>query len=144
MPVAKYRKLPVTVEAIQYTGENVIEVLEFLGDCGFYSEGAPNRAIYEPGIYILTLEGRMLARPDWWIIKGVRGEFYPCAPDVFEAIYEAVYEDGELEVTPQVVISTPREVHSFMLPGSRWLVRPEDTIPSFEVTENYGVRRVDS
>jgi len=39
-------------------------------------------------VYIETLEGRMMATPGDWIIKGVNGEFYPCKPDIFEATYE--------------------------------------------------------
>lgn len=39
---------------------------------------------------IRTLEGEMLAEPDGWIIKGVKGELYPCRPDIFEATYEPV------------------------------------------------------
>ncbi len=39
---------------------------------------------------IHTLEGEMRADPLDWIIKGVKGEFYPCKPDIFAATYEAV------------------------------------------------------
>ena len=42
------------------------------------------------GLLIETLEGEMLADPGDWIIRGVKGEFYPCKPDIFEATYEAV------------------------------------------------------
>lgn len=42
------------------------------------------------GVYLPTLEGSMLARPDDWIIQGVQGEVYPCKPDIFEATYEPV------------------------------------------------------
>ena len=42
------------------------------------------------GISILTLEGKMFADPDDWIIQGIKGEIYPCKPDVFEATYEGV------------------------------------------------------
>jgi hypothetical protein len=40
--------------------------------------------------YIRTLEGNMYVMPGDWIIKGVKGEFYPCKPDIFELTYEAV------------------------------------------------------
>ena len=46
------------------------------------------------GIYIPTLEGAMFARPGDWIIRGVKGEFYPCKPAVFAATYEPVAEYG--------------------------------------------------
>lgn len=41
-----------------------------------------------PDLAIQTLEGQMVARPGDWIIKGVKGEIYPCKPDIFEATYE--------------------------------------------------------
>lgn len=45
------------------------------------------------GIYIPTLEGNLFAAPDDWIICGVKGEFYPCKPDVFAASYD-LWEDA--------------------------------------------------
>ena len=44
----------------------------------------------ERGIYIPTLEGSMFAHPTDWIIRGVKGEFYPCKPDIFAATYTEV------------------------------------------------------
>lgn len=46
-------------------------------------------------IEIDTLEGTMRAHPGDWIIKGVKGEFYPCKPDIFEATYEAHNDSSE-------------------------------------------------
>lgn len=51
-----------------------------------YQKG--NLVITDAGIYIKTLEGDMLANPDDYIICGVKGEIYPCKPDIFEATYE--------------------------------------------------------
>jgi hypothetical protein len=90
----KYRKKPVVIEAVQWTGSNVDEVLGiFLGSIearrsDFRSHGRGDL----PGgiIHIDTLEGTMNAIPGDWIIKGVKGEFYPCKPDIFEATYEPV------------------------------------------------------
>ena len=78
----KYRKKPVTIEAIQWTGENRKEIFDFckdayMGDCT---------------LYIRTLEGVHISRVGDYIIKGVHGEFYPCKPDIFEETYE---EDDE-------------------------------------------------
>lgn len=78
----KFRKKPVTIEAVQWTGDNVEEIGEFLA--GVHWATAGHNAV------IPTLEGDMAASPNDWIIKGVKGEFYPCKPDVFEATYEAV------------------------------------------------------
>lgn len=93
----KYRKKPVVIEAVQWTGENLREVLAFTGkhprfhewfrDFDAYSEHvAKDRNVFK----ILTLEGTMEASPGDWIIKGVAGEFYPCRPDIFAATYEKV------------------------------------------------------
>ena len=78
--MAKFRKKPVEIQAIQYTGskESVAEVLRFCPDAG----------LVHSNICIRTLEGTMFAIPNYWIIKGVQGEFYPCKPDIFEATYE--------------------------------------------------------
>lgn len=77
-----FRKRPVVIEAVQFTGENIKEIAEFVG---------PGCQLYENGDYCIeTLEGDHRACPDDWIIKGVKGEFYPCKPDIFEATYNLV------------------------------------------------------
>ncbi|MGX1221969.1 hypothetical protein [Streptomyces ambofaciens] len=83
----KFRKKPVEIDAIQLTSTNLAAVL------GFISDGPDAtvdiRATAEgPSIDIPTLEGTMTALPNDWIIRGVKGELYPCKPDIFEATYE--------------------------------------------------------
>lgn len=78
----KYKKKPVIVEAIQWTGDNTKEILDF---CPIAIE----RKTY---LCIPTLEGNHLADKGDFIIKGVKGEFYPCKPDIFEKTYEEVQE----------------------------------------------------
>jgi hypothetical protein len=80
--IRKYRKKPVEIEAIQYTEDNYSEIYAFLGkeDEGFMGEW----------FKIKTLEGDMIAHVGDYIIKGVKGEFYPCKPDIFELTYEKV------------------------------------------------------
>jgi len=80
----QYRKKPVIIHAVQWTGANVDEILDFIGVNGSASRAKDNC------IAIETLEGVMLASPNDWIIRGVKGEFYPCKPDIFEATYEHV------------------------------------------------------
>lgn len=86
--VKKYRKKPVVIEAVQWIGENKDEVLAFIGAHGYYTElvGVERG----PAFVIQTLEGKLFVRPNDWIIKGIKGEFYPCKPDIFEATYEEV------------------------------------------------------
>lgn len=88
-----FRKKPVEIEARQmpangYTVPDGEAQMGALADwCG--GEVAPD-AVDGSCIFIETLEGTMKARPGDWIIRGVAGEFYPCAPEIFAATYEAV------------------------------------------------------
>ena len=97
----KYRKLPVIIEALQWSGmvgvsaSNLDDIRAFIGEENMHTE--LNTCAYDAGVappsvmlYIHTLEGTMLAMPKDYIIKGVNGEFYPCKPDIFEKTYEAV------------------------------------------------------
>lgn len=96
--MAKYRKKPVEIEAIQYWGkENLYEIKSFVGKDLFqenYSGQATEKgpSMIQPEIFIKTLEGNMLARVGDYIIKGVKGEFYPCKEEIFKLTYEEVEE----------------------------------------------------
>lgn len=85
----KFRKKPVVIEAVHFTGENVAECKGFAG-----SKMEDVSLTSSPMLIIYTLEGEMRCRQGDWIIKGVKGEFYPCKNDIFEATYEAVYDSG--------------------------------------------------
>ena len=80
----KFRKKPVVIEAVQWTGKNLVEMQSFIG-AGEYTEG-----FTDDFLVIKTLEGEMRAMPGDWIIKGVKGEFYPCKPDILEQTYDPV------------------------------------------------------
>ena len=77
----KYRKKPVVIDAIQFTGDNLSE-LEMFVPVGRYS----NDGTFD----IVTLEGSLHVSINDYIIKGVKDEFYPCKPDIFEQTYEKV------------------------------------------------------
>ena len=79
--MAKYRKKPVVIEAVQWLGSNFGEMTDFMHDI---------YGVDDKNLIIPTLEGDMTAGMNDWIIKGVKGEFYPCKPDIFEATYEKV------------------------------------------------------
>lgn len=85
----RYKKKPVEIEAIQFTGWNAGDVLAFMGE----NTDVDNNGIPYGEIHIDTLEGIMTAKIDDYIIKGVKGEFYPCKPDIFEETYEIILED---------------------------------------------------
>lgn len=86
--MAKYRKKPVVIEAVQFTGtgESCSEVSNFFG--GTRTRIATWKGCTYDGGFINTLEGRMEFGKGDWIIKGVNGEFYPCKPDIFAKTYE--------------------------------------------------------
>lgn len=82
----KFRKKPVVIEAVIFTGNNRDEIVAFGADC--YPQNRLDRT--DKTLFIKTLEGGHIASPGDWIIRGVKGEFYPCKPDIFEQTYEAV------------------------------------------------------
>ena len=87
----KYRKKPVVIEAVQWTGENTFEVKQFCKD----SYETPSASTTTPNeLVIITLEdgetnkAKHVASVGDYIIKGVEGEFYPCKPDIFNKTYD--------------------------------------------------------
>lgn len=97
MRAARFRKKPVVIEAVQWLGgpESVDSISEWVqangGKVRYYAPGELTNKRGEHNfdrIAVETLEGTMLACPGDWIIRGVKGEFYPCKPDIFEATYE--------------------------------------------------------
>lgn len=81
--MAKYRKKPVVVEAVQFFDDSVCAIANIMGEARV-SYKDPSH----PVMLIETLEGIMRADVGDYIIKGVNGEFYPCKPDIFEKTYE--------------------------------------------------------
>ncbi|NBU83480.1 MAG: hypothetical protein EBS21_02540 [Sphingomonadaceae bacterium] len=81
-----YRKKPVVIQAVQFhdTAESLSAISDFSGKTISVDYQEPEH----PYLKIETLEGTMSASIGDWIIKGVKGEFYPCKPDIFEATYE--------------------------------------------------------
>jgi len=91
--MAKYRKKPVVIEAMQFNNDNDGREIRKWAEgkvrmsTEIISPKKPN--IEEVVLRIETLEGIMTAHFSDWIIKGVSGEFYPCKPDIFEQTYES-------------------------------------------------------
>lgn len=84
----RYVKKPVEIEALQWTGENVEEMVNFCSACFSYEKN--NEAV----LAIATLEGTMTASTGDMIIKGVKGEFYACKHDIFEMTYDPVTDEN--------------------------------------------------
>ena len=88
----RYRKKPVEIEAVRWTGNNFEEIRQFAGqhtnivihDTAWNAGAGAAVAV----LSIHTLEGDMKAEYGDYIIKGVTGEFYPCKPDIFAKTYE--------------------------------------------------------
>lgn len=93
---AFYKKKPVYVEAIQWTGKNHREMFDFLTNYEKLNEYMTsigdnfyiNHNKVEGGLIIKTLEREHIANIGDYIIRGVKGEFYPCKPDIFELTYD--------------------------------------------------------
>lgn len=86
----KFTKKPITIEAFQISPKRVNEFHKWCEQVGFSNW----RMERDGTIAITTLEGIMTAKSGDWIIKGIKGEFYPCKPDIFEESYQQeVIED---------------------------------------------------
>lgn len=96
----RFRKKPVVIEARRWFGDDRDwrEFYDWCRDSQGVSILTGPHPTSENGLLVrvglTTLEGTMMAEPGDWIIKGVKGEFYPCKPDIFEATYERVDDAG--------------------------------------------------
>ncbi len=95
--MAKYRKKPVVIEAMQLTAdrERIAVIIEWVDNidmstCEFARNATINKVLEDEYLPIQTLEGTMRASFGDYVIKGVHGEFYPCKPEIFESTYEKV------------------------------------------------------
>ena len=100
--MTKYRKKAIVIEAFQMTKERRWDNSEWPGwlQLAWQKEVGEGALFPEPGtppqdqLYIVTLEGMHKVEWNDWIIQGVKGEIYPCKPDIFELTYEEVTDDG--------------------------------------------------
>lgn len=93
--MGKYRKLPVVIEARRVDALDYEEAQEIMAWCEGYipREGYLSDALKVNELFVIdTLEGGMMVSHGDYVIKGIKGEFYPCKPDIFEASYEKVEE----------------------------------------------------
>lgn len=83
--IKTYIKKPLAVQAVQWTGDNTDEVVDFGGTvdgCNTISD------IGKSYLVVRTLEGNMAISIGDYVIRGTSGEYYPCKPDIFKRIYE--------------------------------------------------------
>lgn len=98
----RYRKRPLEIDAIRFTGgeENAKEIIDWAGDNNVEyvetqepwvaDDGRSGTNGWPEHLRIHTLEGTMNAEVGDYVIKGIKGEFYPCKPDIFHNSYEEV------------------------------------------------------
>lgn len=86
----KFRKKPVVIEAMQFRGPDVGDLDYMLAFDDWLVGNAPKGACRYHGsrLVISTLEGEMEASAGDWVIRGIKGEIYPCKPDIFAALYD--------------------------------------------------------
>lgn len=92
-----YCKLPIPIQAIQWTGMNLRAVIDFVGmhqSAEKWTWEEYEQVVENEGLKIFTLEGSLFAKIGDFIIKGVRGEVYPCQEDIFYETYESFYQEG--------------------------------------------------
>jgi hypothetical protein len=104
MPAKRYRKKPVEIEAMQFTDlDSYMAIVDWYKVTNTSTLSVDEALAFRtPLMLIQTLEGTMAANPGDWIIRGVKGEFYPCKPDIFEATYQEVAPG---EITGRVTIA---------------------------------------
>lgn len=87
-----FRKKPVVIEAMEYKGgiQSADQCIAWAIERGAVGMGVMRWVRLEDTLDIQTDEGTMSATPGDWIIRGVKGEFYPCKPDIFEATYDEI------------------------------------------------------
>lgn len=111
----KFVKKPVVIEAVQYNGINITEVESFVG------AKLPTvwLSVEDTQLVIPTLEGDMKVSKGDYVIKGIKGEFYPCKPDIFKQSYNMIKEnngilsEGEKRVRKSFNPSALKRVENF-------------------------------
>lgn len=126
--ITEWRKKPVTITALRWTGDNLREVIAFTGWSRHPSAAEWEHfeeVVRREGLKIFTLEGSHLATPGDYIIRGVRGEFYPCKPDIFALTYEPALRVRASEGASEPVRFELR----WRAKGTKvWPLRPHSTV----------------
>ena len=108
----KYRKKPVIIDAIEWTGDNLFDVITFTdGHIDRNSTAAEMGwdrycdLVAEKGFKVYTLEGKMNADIGDFIIRGIKGELYPCKPDIFADTYELKEKKSQIDILADFIMA---------------------------------------
>ena len=132
----KFVKKPVVIEAIQYNGENIEAIEDFVGK----KLSTVMASDVDVKLIIPTLEGDMKASKGDYIIKGIKGEFYPCKPDIFKNTYNVVEDnngilsEGEKRVRTNFNVSSSKSVDTakqLMAEAINLLSRDQNDVASY-------------
>lgn len=109
--MAKYKRKANIVDAFRWTGDHdqtedpewfvvclksgIAKVWKDIEEVGYYGDPDPMVHVVEIWVEIETLEGTMRADRGDYIVKGIKGEIYPCKPDIFEANHEIIEDDND-------------------------------------------------
>ena len=132
----KFVKKPVVIEAIQYNGINITEIESFVG------AKLPTvwLSVEDTQLVIPTLEGDMKVSKGDYVIKGIKGEFYPCKPDIFKSTYNVVEDnngilsEGEKRVRTNFNVSSSKSVDiakQLMAEAINLLSRDQNDVASY-------------
>ena len=136
----KFVKKPVIVEAIQYNGINITEIESFIGAKLPSVWVSAWLSVEDTQLVIPTLEGDMKVSKGDYVIKGIKGEFYPCKPDVFKSTYNVVEDnngilsEGEKRVRTNFNISSSKtvdEAKKLMAEAINLLSRDQNDVASY-------------
>ena len=132
----KFVKKPVVIEAIQYNGTNITEIESFVGE----KLSIIIFSVEDTQLVIPTLEGYMKISKGDYVIKGIKGEFYPCKPDVFKSTYNVVEDnngilsEGEKRVRTNFNVSSSKTVDTakqLMAEAINLLSRDQNDVASY-------------
>lgn len=137
----RYVKKPVEIEAVQWNGLNLNEIIEFVGDklqCEIYDEAwRLGQAPPTLDMKIHTLEGDMEVSEGDYIIKGVKGEFYPCKPDIFEETYSPVFAAVSTDIEPESLFAEPTYIGSEITRSGSYYEKRAEAIKDIRMNDKY-------
>ena len=132
----KFVKKPVIIEAIQYDGTNITEIETFVG----VKLPTIMTSDVDTKLVIPTLEGYMKVSKGDYVIKGIKGEFYPCKPDIFKSTYNVIEDnngilsEGEKRVRTNFNVSAAKTVDTakqLMAEAINLLSRDQNDVASY-------------